>query len=187
MMQRADRPKLFLDTSVLVAWLGDEQRPRNEMDGVSECFSRIERGEAIGVVSSAIWTELILDKQEVSKVQRLHMLLSGRRAQEVSIDKRVGRLSGEPRQHCIRQDEIDHLGTLTSVDAQHLAAAIHYNVGAFYTFDEGKKPNREDGGRSRSLLSISGDVAGYPMTICKPPVTAYRLDLRGTDGRERAQ
>ncbi len=63
---------------------------------------------------------------------------------------------------------------MTDLDAQHLAAAIVYNVDAFYTFDEGKK-----GGMN--LLALNGDVMGYPLTIIKPPLPPQmKLPLPGT-------
>ena len=181
MTQTKAKSKFYLDSSVLIAWLTDENRPNYEMHGVYECFERIEIGEAIGVVASIIWYEVILDNYDEEKAQQFKTLLSGRRVQEVGVDTRVGRLSGELRQYYIKQHKQDNQGRLTSLDSQHLAAAIHYKVDAFYTFDDGKKPNREDGGKSRSLLSISGNVAGHDLTVCKPPYTHMKLDLERKD------
>jgi len=181
MPQTKAKSKFYLDSSVLIAWLTDETRPDNEMQGVYECFERIEKGDAIGVVASVIWSELILDNYDAEKVERFKTLLSGRRVQEVGVDTRIGRLSGELRRYYIEKHEQDNQGRLTSLDSLHLATAIHYQLDAFYTFDDGKKPNREDGGksRSRSLLSLSGKVGGHDLTVCKPPYTHMKLALGG--------
>jgi len=155
------------------------------MEGVYECFDAIESGDVIGVVVSAIWYEIDLDSFPEDKAAKFRTLLSGRRVQEVVVDNRVGKISGELRQYYINQNAVDGKGKLTSLDAQHLAAAIHYKLDAFYTFDEGKKPNREDGGRSRSLLSLSGNVGGHNLTVCKPPCPAQRsLDLKEKSDKE---
>jgi predicted nucleic acid-binding protein len=147
------------------------------MQGVYECFEQIEQGDALGVVSSAIWYEVFLNNYDEEKAERFSKLLSGRRVQEVAIDTRVGKLSGELRQYYIELHKHDGGGRLTSQDTFHLATAVHYKLDAFYTFDDGKKPNKEDGGKSRSLLSISGNVAGYRLTICMPPYTKLKLEI----------
>ena len=57
---------------------------------------------------------------------------------------------------------------LSTPDAVHLATGIHYEADQFHTFDDGGK----DG---MSLLGLNGNVAGYPLVVCKPPMTQYRL------------
>jgi hypothetical protein len=64
-----------------------------------------------------------------------------------------------------RQRAIDGLPTLTTPDAIHLATAIYYGASEFHTFDERDEPRRR-----RALLPLSGNVAGYPLVIIKPPV-----------------
>ena len=83
-----------------------------------------------------------------------------------SVDLRVERLAAELRKYYSDNGPKE----LTEKDSLHLAAAIHYKVDAFYTFDEGKK-----GGIS--LLSLSGNVAGYHLLICRPPFNQTRLNL----------
>lgn len=187
MAQTKTKPKYYLDSSVLIAWLTDEKRPEGEMEGVYDCFERIENGKAIGVISSATWSEIVLDDQPPDKARQFRLLVSGRRIQEVAIDTRVGTMSGQLRQHYAEKDKEDGGGKLTTADAQHLAAAIHYQLDAFYTFDTGRKPNREDGGRSRSLLSLSGNVAGHDLTVCKPPCVEPKLDFESDEGDDEEE
>lgn len=73
-------------------------------------------------------------------------LLATRSLQEVAIETRIGQLSGDLREYYRKQHETDGGGKLSTPDAQHLAAAIHYEADVFYTFDGGKK-------NARSLLT----------------------------------
>ena len=169
MSQKKTKPKIYLDSAIFIAWLTDEDRPGDDMHGVYECFARIEKGEILGIVASVIWTEVLLDRYEEEQAQRFRRLLSGRRVQEVGADSRVSRLAGELRHYYVEQDKRDNGGKLSTLDALHLTAAIHYQADAFYTFDDGKKE------KSRSLLSISGKVGRHNLKVCKPPYTQMKL------------
>jgi hypothetical protein len=60
-------------------------------------------------------------------------------------------------------------------DALHLACAIRYRCLAFHTLDknDSKKPSKP----KRGLLGLSGNVAGYALTIRKPQAVQSRLQL----------
>jgi hypothetical protein len=70
-----------------------------------------------------------------------------------------------------RPDEFDKK-TLSTPDAIHLASAILNRATEFHTFDDGGV------GKSLGLLSLSGNVGGYGLTICKPQAKNPGLDLR---------
>ncbi len=59
----------------------------------------------------------------------------------------------------------DNLPTLTTPDAIHLATAIIYRANEFHTFDEHNETRKR-----RALLPLNGNVAGYPIVVCKPPI-----------------
>jgi predicted nucleic acid-binding protein len=155
--------KVYPDSCILIAWITGEERIEHEMDGVRDFFEKVERGEAtLIVLRNTMFEEVQLRTPESTEKFRQLMMRNG--VEIPSLDLRVERLAGELRdyysQHGSRQ--------LHLKDSLHLAAAIHYKVDAFYTFDEGSK-----GGVS--LLSLNGNVAGHPLLICKPPFTQTRL------------
>jgi len=161
---------LYWDSCIFIAWLKDEARPNNEMDGVYECVSDVTRGRARIITSVLTKTEVFesdLDQETADKYSRL---LLHRSCQLVDNDLRVSTLARELREHYAQQSRVDGQPVLTVADAVHLATAIHYRTAAFWTFDDGKH-----GGRS--LLSLNGDVAGHPLVITRPVAKQFRLGL----------
>src|SRR5204863_497117 len=82
-------------------------------------------------------------------------------------DPRIASLLADIKSFCRKLNSKDGRGELTDFDATHLATAIHYRASAFHTFDNG-------GRRARGLLELNGNVAGYPLVICKPPLSSYK-------------
>ncbi len=154
-----NKPIYCWDTSIFIAWLKNEQRPNGEMDGVFEAAEMIQSNKAILIASAILTTELVPCRLPPSSLEIIDRLFKRRNIQMKSIDIRVLKLS---------QNIRDWNPKITSEDAIHLSTAILYSAEQFHTFDDGKK-----GGIS--LLSLNGDVAGYPLVICKPPITQYRL------------
>lgn len=156
---------IYWDSCILIAVINNEKRPNNEMDGVYDCIDKIEKGQIrMMVLRNLLFGEVELRTLEAAQKLRTIMQHSG--IDLPSKDIRIERLA---RELC---DYYDSHGpkSLGEKDALHLATAIHYRVNAFYTFDSGEK------GNTISLLSISRNVAGiYPLIICKPPVTQWRL------------
>jgi predicted nucleic acid-binding protein len=155
--------RVYADSCVLIAWCGGEERTNHEMDGVRDCFEKVERGEIVLIVlRNMLFTEVKLKTLDVA--DKFSQLMSRKTVEIPSLDLRVDRLATELRDYYSKNGKKE----LYRNDSLHLATAIHYKADAFYTFDNGKK-----GGIS--LLSLNGSVAGHPLLICKPPFTQSRL------------
>lgn len=144
---------IYLDSSVIIAWLKAEIRSPEEMAGLEDCFEKIMSGE-IKVITSVITMEEILKgKMSPEAVDCFENILSKRRNFEyVDLDNRIAKLGQEIRNYYV----LIHR-TIETPDATHLATAIHYKVNALYTFD------KDD------LLPLNGNVAGHYLIICIPP------------------
>jgi len=87
----------------------------------------------------------------------------------VDLEPPIIKLAREIREHYQREKQAGRQkGVVAAADALHLATAINRAVDAFYTFDKGTKDKV-------SLLSLSGNVAGHALKICKPPVSQLSL------------
>ena len=162
---RTKKYKVYPDSCVLISWITGEKRLNHEMDGVLDCFDKVLKGEILLVIlRNTMFEEVELRTLESADKFRKLMMRKG--IELPSVDLRVERLAAELRKYYSDNGPKE----LTEKDSLHLAAAIHYKVDAFYTFDEGKK-----GGIS--LLSLSGIVAGYHLLICRPPFNQTRLNL----------
>jgi predicted nucleic acid-binding protein len=162
---KSGKPIYYWDTCVFLAWIKDEARPNKEMEGVNYIAGQLFRNSAILATSTLIQVEILkctLDKYEI---ERFNSLFKQRNFQQISQDPRVMRLSNEIREYYQRQHAIDSGKTVSTPDAIHLASAILYDVTEFHTFD---------GKRKRALLPLNGNVAGYNLRICKPPLPAQQ-------------
>jgi len=165
------RRTIYWDSSIFLAWLKDENRPDNEMDGVYACVQDVEESKFLLVTSNETLNLEVLEAKMTKPARaKLYALFERRNVQLLPYDLRVQALAKEIREYYALEQVKTGQKMVTSEDAKHLASAIHYRVDALYTFDSGKK-----GGRS--LLALNGSVAGHPLTICKPPVGQMRLDL----------
>jgi predicted nucleic acid-binding protein len=145
----------------------DESRPNHEMDGVHESAKKIKEGKQKLICSPIVTAQIYKIKMGQQVMAIFDRFLKRKSIQYVDYEYQAGCLTSEIREYyTIRKQDMD------TIDAQHLAISILYKVDAFYTFDRGKR-----GGIG--LLSISGNVAGHNLTICKPPLPPQiRMDLR---------
>lgn len=154
---------VYWDSCIFISLITDEKRPNREMDGVYDCIDKILKGQVLLIVlRDLLFKEVELRTLEGAEKFRNLMMRKG--IEMPSLDFRIEKLASELRSY------YDQKGPkkLGERDSLHLATAIHYKANAFYTFDEGKKGGID-------LLSLNGNVAGYPLLICKPPVTQYKL------------
>ena len=158
----------YWDSCIFIAWLKDEKRPNNEMDGVYECVDETKKGRIRLITSVLTRTEVFEANLTPDVKQKYDAFLKRRNVQLLDNDLRIADLARNIREYYEAQSRIDGLPPVRTPDAIHLATAIHYKADAFWTFDAG-------GYGGRSLLSLNGNVAGNQLTICKPVATQYRL------------
>jgi len=83
----------------------------------------------------------------------------------ISVDIQIAKLARNLRDYYAQRPEKYRGLNLSVPDAIHVASAIHYRATEMHTFDKKDKPKFETLG----LIPLSGDVAGYNLTICHPP------------------
>lgn len=159
------KPIIYWDTCVLLAWIKDEKRPNNEMDGVNDVANKLYKDHITLLTSDITEGEILASMLSDDAKQKLKDMFKRRNCRSVAADKKVNRLASEIRDYYQQQKAIDGLPTLLLPDAIHLATAILYSADEFHTFDA-----NDDRNRRRALLPLSGNVAGYPLKICKPPI-----------------
>lgn len=159
------RPVLYWDTSVLLAWIKNEARAKREMDGVNDIAQAIHNNHFTLLTSVITETEVLESTLTDEAKAKFRDLFKRRNCQMVNLDQRITRLSSQIRDYYHQQKAIDGLPDLSTPDAIHLATAIHYKVKEFHTFDE-----RDDPKKRRALIPLNGNVAGYNLVICKPPI-----------------
>lgn len=153
------------DTSIFLAWLNNESRPDQEMEGIAQSLALIESGVTNLVASNLIKAEIRQARLNDTTRELLDGFLGRSNVEVPTTDDRIMQLAGELCEYYDKQRRIDGLPPLCMPDALHLATAIIYKVVAFYTFDE------RGNSRCRGLIPLSGNVAGYNLTVCKPPYT----------------
>jgi hypothetical protein len=73
----------------------------------------------------------------------------------------------------LKKKKMTDLPTVDTPDAIHLATAIIYECGWFFTFD---KNDRRGNRPRRALIPLSGNVAGkFKIVICKPDIDQLGL------------
>ena len=161
------KPIIYWDTCVFLAWIKNESRPNNEMDGVNDVATKIHNDHIILLTSTLTSVEILESTLNDLARQRLADLFKRRNCQQCAPDNRVMRLTHNIRDYYQQKKLVDGLPTLSTPDAIHLATAIFYEASEFHTFDENDEPKKR-----RALIPLGGNVAGYPLVICKPPIPA---------------
>lgn len=165
-----DRPLVYWDACILIALLTDEDRPDGEMEGVYSWAERIDREEAVLVVSSLNRLEVLPTHLSSAQEEVFQNFLKRSNVMEVEMGARVIEKARELMDF-YQQLKPESGKILCRDDAIHLATAILYEVEEFHTFDEVGK------GRCLGLIPLSGNVAGHPLKILKPAVEQYTFDL----------
>lgn len=151
-------PLFYWDSCLFLAWLKDEDRKQGEMDGVRDIIQRMKRRDA-KIMTSVLTTVEVLSTKIPAGMDTLFRDLI-KRLNRQSMDIRVATIAHDLRNHYVIAGR-----SLKSPDAIHLATAILYRADEFHTFDD-------------QLLSLSGNVGGHKLIVCKPETRAPELDLR---------
>lgn len=151
---------MYWDTCVFIAWLKDEARAPGEMEGVAEMVKAVDKGHAVIVTSVLTTTEILESKLTPPQCDKLHKVFKRPELQKVACDDRVATKAREIRDFYQRRGQ-----KLMTPDSIHLATAILYDVGAFFTFDGSSGRVKKNGVK---LVPLNGDVAGHPLRIFVP-------------------
>ncbi|MCD4707369.1 MAG: PIN domain-containing protein [Candidatus Sabulitectum sp.] len=157
----ANKPTIYWDSCVLIALLKDENRPNGEMRGVYSWARKVSDGEAVLVLSSLARVEILKSFLRTDQERKFEDFLNRSNIMEIEMGPRVAEKARELRDHYQGQKQ-NSKKILCSEDAIHLATAIMYRADEFHTFDTNGK------NRCLGLIPLSGSVAGYPLTICRP-------------------
>lgn len=175
--RRERRDAVYWDTCIWLAWFGEETRKSGEIEGIQEDVEQFERGDVFLATSPIILPEMLNLSNRLTSRQkdRFEKFFDRSDVIKIAPDISVCRIAQRLRDYYFTQHQTDGLPTLDIGDALHLACAIRYNCLAFHTFDENdvRKPSKP----KRGLIGLSGNVAGYALTIRKPHAVQPRLQL----------
>ena len=158
---RKGKPVYYWDSSVILAWISNESRKHGEMEGLAEIVRMVTNNDAIVITSVATRTEVL--KADLSNdSQALFDRLFQRQNMEFKdITTPISDLASEILKHYKQANQKN----MSFADAQHLATAIIFKVDEVHTFDE------------KHMISMSGNVAGHTLKICKPKGKQTELQL----------
>ncbi len=158
------RKKYYWCSCAFILWLDGNGDPQ-DVDGLEEVVREVEAGRADIFTSAFTKTEVLEGKMTDTQRTLFNKLFQRRNVVPVDVTTRVLDLSTKIRNWNPK---------ISSSDAIHLATAIIYEADEFHTTDGGGKKRKHAG----DLLPLNGNVAGYPLKICKPQARQFSL-LRG--------
>ncbi|MCK4632507.1 MAG: type II toxin-antitoxin system VapC family toxin [candidate division Zixibacteria bacterium] len=157
-------PLVYLDSCIFIAWLKNEQRKNSEeTKGVKEVMHLIDNNKVRMITSALTRAEVLQCTLSTGTQRDFDNVLRRRNVMVANTDHHTWALTHDLRDHYQNIKVQENLPTLSVPDAIHLATAIQYEVDTFYTFDENDKP-----GKSRALIPLDGNVAGYDLKVKKP-------------------
>lgn len=175
-MPKPIRKKYYWDTSIFIAWLNAGKGHAAEvMAGIDEIAAEIQDNKAVLCTSVNTTTEILQGQLTSEQSSRLENLFKRRNVIRINVDDRIATRASQ-----IRNYYNERGVKIATPDAQHLATAIIHGVDEFHTLDgDSKRPRKSD------LLSLNGNVAGYPLVIKVPmPTTKPQLQLPLTEASE---
>lgn len=153
------REIIYWDACIFIAHLKDEQRqnPR-DMQGVNELANLFDQGQLELTTSTITITEVLESTISPVAYRMFRSLFSRRNFHLIEVSREIAEISHEIRN--FYYDESMGQPTVKTPDAIHLATAIWFQCGVFYTFD---------GTAGRGLIQLSQPIANqYPLNIQKP-------------------
>lgn len=161
-------PLVYWDTCIFISLLMDEQRDDpGDMIGVRQQMEQFDGGQLRIATCAITITEILRTYLPWQAASKLESIFTNPSLWIVQVDRNCATIARDLQEYYAGQK--DDLGTLSTPDALHTAAAIVSQCRAFYTFD-GANPKRPDKKKlGRSIISINGTVAGkYQLLITKP-------------------
>jgi len=160
-----NKPLVYWDSCIFIAWLKDEERNAGEMEGVRGIVERIESSDIRLVTSVLTHTEILRSKYPEKHYDILDQFFMKKCVRRAQVDIQIAKLASKIRDYYNANSD-DEAGRIKTPDAIHLATAIHYECAELHTFDD-------------PILELNGDIAGFHLQICKPQ--ADQLEFKYSD------
>lgn len=163
------KPELFYwDTGPLLAYLLDETRPGNEMDGVYEQMRRVDAMEAQLAISTIMRIEILETTLQKSQQDKFQLLIQRPNIHVYPVTYAIAEMAQEIRKRTYAMKPVDGFPEVDVPDSIHLATAIWARCDKFLTFD-GKSKAAGTAKAKRGLLPLNPwKQAGHQIIICKP-------------------
>lgn len=162
---RGKQRLVYWDSGIFLAWLSNEPRAREEMDGIAEQIRSIDKGNLLVCTSTITLTEVLRSHLTDAQYNKFRSLFDGQKYQLIDVTRKIAFNAHEIRDYYSKLK--DGLGVVTTPDAIHLATAISRQPECeyFYTFDGKNRPNK-----TRALLPLNGALAGgrFYLEVRKP-------------------
>jgi predicted nucleic acid-binding protein len=161
-MRTGRRRKIYWDTTCWLAWLngeGTDVWPAAVVQGIEDVVEEVNNGAALLFTSAIFKTEIYVGRLTEARRDDYQRIMRRRNVREMDGTPKVTELASIIREHHDKEGRKVH-----TADAIHLATAIIYQADEFHTMDG----LQQGGSKRRKLLSLSGNVAGYPLKIVNP-------------------
>lgn len=175
----AGKPELlYFDTCVLLAYLIDEKRQGDEMDGVYEQIRRVDAMEAQMVISTIGRIEILDVTLDQSQQDKFRLLMAKPNVHVHSVTVAISDMAHEIRARTYAMMPQDRFPSVDVPDAIHLATAVWAQCDKFLTFDD-KSKKVVTARAKRGLLGLSPwKQGGHEIILCKPePPLQPRLTI----------
>lgn len=170
-------PQVYWDTSVWLAFITAEQHEPDCIDGIEEHIQLL-LSKKIHLVSSVLTLVEVLEARiGLELVTKFRQQFQRTNCDLVDLDSKIGITAHNIRSYYRTQQDRDGLPTIETPDAIHIATAIRTGCDTVWTFD--KKNNRGQSRPKRSMISLSGLVAGeYSLIIEEPNASQAYKDAK---------
>jgi predicted nucleic acid-binding protein len=156
---KAGKPSIYWDTAVWLAWLlGESHWPDTVLVGIADVVAQLEAGKLNLFTSSITRSEIFQGRLSQEQKQKWSDVMRRSDVHAVAADDRVN-----DRSSAIREYHQARGMKIATPDGIHLATAVLYKADEFQTMD-GLQKN----GTTRRVLSLNGDVGGYPLFVTHP-------------------
>jgi hypothetical protein len=164
-MRPGKRPVIYWDTCILLAWIKDETRQDDQMQGLIQVAQGVTRNKIDLITSVISRVEIFESTLTEGQKQRYVDLFKRSNCIQLGVTGPVADRASRLRHESRQQSRSGNQVLLSVPDAVHLASAILHKAAEFHTFD-----GVRDDKRSVKLIPLSGKPLVEGLTICVPHV-----------------
>jgi predicted nucleic acid-binding protein len=149
----------YWDTTLFIAWLTNEEREPEVMEGIAEVARQVDANEAILITSVITQTEIFEGNLGDDTKAKLENLFKRKNVIRINVDLPIAELARQIREYYDARSV-----KIRTPDSIHLATAILYKADEMHTTDGAGRRRRP-----ADLISLSGNIMGrYPLKILIP-------------------